>query len=104
MVPCNLSGITTLIPHNIVPFSEVSSVLLCWNGFISSVTVSVHSPLRMKDRTLLRIGSVLVAFFTLAAVIGRKSIWLILLASERSERDTLRSVQSRIADIYYYHI
>ena len=26
---------------------------------------------------------------------------LILLASERSERDTLRSVQLRIADIYY---
>ena len=27
-----------------------------------------------------------------------------LLASERSERDTLRSVQLRIADIYIYYI
>ena len=30
--------------------------------------------------------------------------YYILLASERSERDTLRSVQSRIADIYIYSI
>ena len=28
----------------------------------------------------------------------------LLLASERSERDTLRSVQSRIADIYILYI
>ena len=28
----------------------------------------------------------------------------LLLASERSERDTLRSVQLRIADIYIYYI
>ena len=33
-----------------------------------------------------------------------RTIIYILLASERSERDTLRSVQLRIADIIYYFI
>ena len=39
---------------------------------------------------------------TLSGLFNRESRIYILLTSERSERDTLRSVQLRIADIYIY--
>ena len=90
------------------------------SGIFTAAVKRGIAPHTRKQRVLAAISKLRSAFFTgyknktceycnwraseasetLSGLFNRESWIYILLVSERSERDTLRSVQSRIADIY----
>ena len=79
--------------ENILTLGKLLSLWFCFLLHSISFLISQTSYWRASE-----------ASETLSGLFNRESQIYILLASERSEQDTLISVQSRIADIYiiYY--
>ena len=75
-----------------------------WQKFQNYAPPSLRVIRTKFSRTIIYNWRASEASETLSGLFNRESWIYILLASERSEQDTLRSVQLRIADIYiiYY--
>ena len=63
----------------------------------------LHSILFLISQTSYRTYKIIFSYELARPIMGTIFLVYILLASERSERDTLRSVQLRIADILYIY-
>ena len=76
----------------------LSKLLRLWFCFL------LHSILFLISQTSYRTYKIISSYELARPIMGTIFLVYMLLASERSEQDSLRSVQSRIADIYYINI